>query len=126
MATVRRSRLRKPIAYLAVTLLAVLALYLVYNLNLGLVLSDYLIMPQNAQPSQDHILSITKIVLWMLLAIVVVRALNELIFGLGFKARRGYEAPSLVRNIFSIIAYLIGFVVIFKSFYPAVDIGALF
>jgi small-conductance mechanosensitive channel len=126
MAAVRRSHFRKPIAYLAVTLVAALALYLVYNLNLGLVLSDYLILPQNAQPPQDHFLSITKIVLWMLLAIVVVRALNELIFGLGFKARRGYEAPSLVRNIFSIIAYIIGFVVIFKWFYPAVDIGALF
>lgn len=123
---VRRSRLRKPITYLVAFALAVLALYLVYNLNLGLVLSDYLILPQNAQPSQDHILIITKIVLWMLLAIVVVRALNELIFGLGFKARRGYEAPSLVRNIFSIVAYIIGFVVIFKWFYPAVDIGALF
>ncbi len=109
-----------------VTLLAVLALYLVYNLNLNLVLSDYLILPQNAQPPQDHFLVITKIVLWMLLAIVVVRALNEIIFGLGFKARRGYDAPSLVRNIFSIIAYIIGFLIIFKWFYPAVDIGALF
>ncbi|HEX8176678.1 MAG TPA: mechanosensitive ion channel family protein [Pyrinomonadaceae bacterium] len=126
MSAVRRSRLRKPISYLAVTLLAVLALYLIYNIDLGLVLSDYLILPQNSQPQQDHVLSITKIVLWMLLAIVVVRALGELIFGLGFKARRGYEAPSLVRNIFSIIAYIIGFVVIFKWFYPAVDIGALF
>ncbi|HEY0323231.1 MAG TPA: mechanosensitive ion channel family protein [Pyrinomonadaceae bacterium] len=126
MAAVRRSRLRKPIAYLAVTLLAVLALYIVYYLNLGLVLSDYLILPQNTQPPQDHFLTITKIVLWMLLAMVIARALNELIFGLGFKARRGYEAPSLVRNIFSIIAYIIGFLVIFKLFYPAVDIGALF
>ncbi|MBD0371523.1 MAG: mechanosensitive ion channel [Pyrinomonadaceae bacterium] len=126
MAAARRSRLRKPIAYLVVTLLAVLALYLVYNLNLGLVLSDYLILPQNQAAPQDHILNITKIVLWMLLAIVVVRAMGELIFGLGFKARRGYEAPSLVRNIFSIIAYIIGFVIIFKWFYPSVDIGALF
>lgn len=121
-----RSRLRKPIAYLMVTLLAVLALYLVYNLNLNLVLTDYLILPQNAQPPQDHILAVTKIVLWMLLAVVVVRALNEIIFGVGFKARRGYDAPSLVRNIFSIIAYIIGFLIIFKWFYPSVDIGALF
>jgi small-conductance mechanosensitive channel len=109
-----------------VTLVAVLALYLVYNLNLGLVLSDYLMLPPNAQPPQDHFLNITKIVLWMLLVIVVTRALSELIFGLGFKARRGYEAPSLVRNIFSIIAYIVGFVIIFKVFYSAVDIGALF
>src|SRR5215216_2105113 len=122
-ATAGRSRLRKPLTYLAVTLVAVLALYLVYYVDLGLVLSDYLILPQNSPPPQDHILSITRLVLWMLLAIVVVRALNEIIFGLGFKARRGYEAPSLVRNIFSIIAYIIGFVVIFKWFYPAVDIG---
>jgi small-conductance mechanosensitive channel len=126
MAAVRRSRLRKPITYLAVTLLAGLVLYIVYYIDLGLVLSDYLVLPQNAPPPQDHFLTITKIVLWMLLAIVVTRALNELIFGLGFKARRGYEAPSLVRNIFSIIAYVVAFVLIFKLFYPAIDIGALF
>ena len=126
MAAANRSRLRKLIAYLAVTSLAVLALYLVYSINFGLVLSDYLILPTNAPPPQDHILTVTKIVLWMLLAIVVVRAANEIIFGLGFKARRGHEAPSLVRNIFSIVAYIVGFVIIFKWFYPAIDIGALF
>ena len=123
---VRRSRLRKVILYLALTGVAVLALYLLDWLDLGLVLKDSLMRSPNAQPQADHVLTITEIVLWMMLAIVVVRAMNELIFGLGFKARRGYEAPSLVRNIFSIIAYIICFVIIFKYFYPAVDIGALF
>ncbi len=123
---VRRSRLRKVILYLALTGVAVLALYLLDWLDLGLVLKDSLMRSPTAQPQADHVLTITEIVLWMMLAIVVMRALNELIFGLGWKARRGYEAPSLVRNIFSIIAYIISFVIIFKYFYPAVDIGALF
>ena len=123
---VRRSRLRKVILYLALMGVAVLALYLLDWLDLGLVLKDSLMRSPTAQPQADHVLTITEIVLWMMLAIVVMRALNELIFGLGWKARRGYEAPSLVRNIFSIIAYIISFVIIFKYFYPAVDIGALF
>jgi small-conductance mechanosensitive channel/CRP-like cAMP-binding protein len=67
-----------------------------------------------------------EIALWMCLAVVVVRAINEAIFSLSFRLRRKPSAPGLIRNIFSIIANVILFVVIFKIFYPKVDLGAVF
>src|SRR5215212_5945089 len=43
-----------------------------------------------------------SVALWMSLALVAVRALNALVF-LVFRKRRGYEAPSLMRDIFSLV-----------------------
>jgi small-conductance mechanosensitive channel/CRP-like cAMP-binding protein len=81
---------------------------------------------QAAESSFESVLKITKIVLWMALAIVIIRGLNSLIFGVAFRLRKGYEAPNLVRNTFSIVAYIIIFVILFKRFYPNVDLGAVF
>lgn len=69
---------------------------------------------------------IIKVILWMILAIAIVRAFASVIFGTIFRMRKGYEAPTLMRNIFSMAAYIISFVIIFKSFYPDVGLGALF
>ncbi|HZB45959.1 MAG TPA: hypothetical protein VE360_11965, partial [Pyrinomonadaceae bacterium] len=44
--------------------------------------------------------TLVSVALWISAAFVVVRALNELIF-LIFRKRKGYEAPSLMRDIFS-------------------------
>lgn len=71
-------------------------------------------------------MNIIKVILWMILAIAIVRAIASLIFGTIFRLRKGYEAPTLIRNIFSMAAYLVSFVIIFKSFYPEVGLGALF
>lgn len=62
-----------------------------------------------------------------ILAYLVVRAFNVLIFGLVFRFRRGFEAPTLVRNIFSIIAFTALFFVILTSMFPGVNqrLGAL-
>jgi small-conductance mechanosensitive channel len=79
-----------------------------------------------AQATFKMIINIIKVILWMILAIAIVRALASLIFGTIFRLRRGYEAPTLIRNIFSIVAYIISFVIIFKQFYPEVGLGALF
>ncbi|HEX8706915.1 MAG TPA: mechanosensitive ion channel family protein [Pyrinomonadaceae bacterium] len=79
-----------------------------------------------ARESFEMFLNITRIVLWMSLAIVIVRALAALIFNIIFRMRRGYEAPVLIRNIFSMVAYIVSFVIIFKVFYPDVGLGALF
>ncbi len=72
------------------------------------------------------LLKITRIFLWMLLVIVAVRLVNEIIFGTAFRARRGTEAPHLVRNIFAISIYVLTFFIVFKSQYPGVDLAALF
>jgi small-conductance mechanosensitive channel/CRP-like cAMP-binding protein len=79
-----------------------------------------------ANQSFRMVMNLIRLVLWMSLAIVIVKALAATIFGTLFRLRRGYEAPSLIRNIFSIIAYIVSFVIIFKQFYPEVGLGALF
>jgi small-conductance mechanosensitive channel len=79
-----------------------------------------------ARDSFQMVMNIIRLALWMTLAIVIVRGLASFIFGTIFRRRRGYEAPSLIRNIFSIVAYIASFVIIFKQFYPEVGLGALF
>lgn len=69
---------------------------------------------------------IPYVVLWSLLAYLAVRLVNAAIFDFAFRLRRGYEAPTLVRNIFSLIAFTILFVIIFKVEYADVNLGALF
>jgi small-conductance mechanosensitive channel/CRP-like cAMP-binding protein len=76
--------------------------------------------------SVGTVLNVIKIALCMGLAVVFVRALNEAIFGLNFRFRKRPQAPGLVRNIFSIIAYVLIFVILFKAYYPRVDLGAVF
>ena len=74
----------------------------------------------------DTIVNIVRLVLFGLLAFFVVRAFGFLIFGIGYRFRRGYEAPSLIRNVFSIIAFTGLFLLIFTFVFPAVNLGALF
>jgi small-conductance mechanosensitive channel len=81
-------------------------------------------MPGHA--SGGSILNPVRLVLWAMLAYLVVRAVRLVIFNLIFRLRRGYEAPTLVRNIFSIVAFSLLFVLIFTKIYPTVNIGALF
>jgi len=69
---------------------------------------------------------LTKLILWAVLGYLAVRAVRALIFELVFRLRRGYEAPSLVQNVFSIVAFILLFVLIFNRFYPGVNLGALF
>ncbi len=72
------------------------------------------------------VMNIVGLVLWMILAILITRALSAILFGIFFRQRRGYEAPVLIRNTFSVVAYIAGFIIIFKAFYPEVGLGALF
>lgn len=74
----------------------------------------------------DTIVNIVRLVLFGLLAFFVVRAFGFLIFGVGYRFRRGYEAPSLIRNVFSILAFTGLFLLIFTLVFPTVDLGALF
>jgi small-conductance mechanosensitive channel len=66
------------------------------------------------------------LVLLTLLAYTSIRVLNALLFDFAFRVRRGYEAPTLVRNIFTLVALAIFFVLIFNRVYQEVNLGALF
>lgn len=72
------------------------------------------------------IISVLRLVFFAILAYLLVRALNAVIFSLIFRFRRGFEAPTLVRNIFSIVAFTALFFLIFSYIFPMVNLGALF
>ena len=105
-------------------LLVLLALYGLYHFQRSLSSFVASRMADSVQP--ETVLNITKLVLWALLAYLVVRAFRVLLFGLVFRLRRGYEAPTLVKNIFSIIAFTLLFLVIFSIVFPKINLGALF
>jgi len=79
-----------------------------------------------AAKAQQDTLLLVRLLLYALLAYLGVRALRVVLFELVFRLRRGYEAPTLVKNIFSIVVFTILFVVIFNWLYPTVNLGALF
>jgi small-conductance mechanosensitive channel/CRP-like cAMP-binding protein len=79
-----------------------------------------------AQAAFDAVLNLIKLLLWSGLIILLVRSLSAAIFGLAFRLRKGAEAPSLIRNIFSLIAFTILFFIAFSRVYPDVNLGALF
>jgi small-conductance mechanosensitive channel/CRP-like cAMP-binding protein len=60
----------------------------------------------------------------MSLALAAVRALNALVFFV-FRKRKGYEAPSLMRDIFSLVLYITAFAVILKYHFETLSFGAL-
>lgn len=71
----------------------------------------------------EWVRTLVCIAFWMSLALVAVRALNELVFFV-FRKRKGYEAPSLMRDIFSLILYVTAGAVILK-YTLALSFGAL-
>lgn len=73
----------------------------------------------------DQIFRILKIALWMSLVVAVVRFINQLVFSTAFRSN-SHEISSLLRNVFSIIIYIVAFFVVFNSQYPSVDLAALF
>lgn len=79
-----------------------------------------------ASDSASALITALYLILLALIAYLIVRAINSFVFGLVFRIRRGYEAPTLVRNIFSIVAFTLFFFLIFSRLYPGVNLGALF
>jgi small-conductance mechanosensitive channel len=128
---VSRSRNKNKFAlFLIATAIVVLAIYLVAHFDYSLreLLRARLVRAQmgGLAPQADTIIDALRLVLFAILAYLAVRALNSLIFDLVFRFRRGYEAPTLVRNIFSIIAFTALFFLIFTLVFPRVNLGALF
>src|SRR5688572_20080614 len=71
-------------------------------------------MGENPSPSVDTIISTIKLILLAIGGYLLVRALNFLFFSLAFQLKR-FDAPTLVRNIFTIVAFTIFFLVTFRS-----------
>ncbi len=74
----------------------------------------------------EQLFRILTIILWMSLIVSIVRFVNHLVFSTALRRSNSYEISSLLRNVFSIIIYIVSFFVIFNSQYPNVDLAALF
>jgi small-conductance mechanosensitive channel/CRP-like cAMP-binding protein len=124
MAVIGPQTRRRLLVFILATALAALSLYLVYHFDTAL--RDYLAARMPGHAPSESLLTIPKLILMAILAYLAVRAVNAGLFGVVFRFRRGYEAPILVRNIFSIIAFAALFFLIFSQLYPGVNLGALF
>ena len=114
----------KPVLFLVATAIVVLALYLVFAFDQQLLdLLSSRMAGLSFKPKT--IIGVLRLVLFATLAYLIVRALNVAIFAL-VRLRRGFDAPTLVRNMFSIIAFTAFFFVIFTQIFPDVNLGALF
>jgi len=107
------------------TAIVVLAIYLVFHFEPAL---QTLLSSRMGEfgSKAETIVHVLQLVFVGILAYLIVRAFNVLIFDLVFRFRRGFEAPTLVRDIFSIIAFTALFFVIFTVRFPGINLGALF
>ena len=69
-------------------------------------------MGTNPSPSADTIINAIKLLLVGIVGYLFVRALNSIFFGLAFWLKR-IDAPTLIRNIFTIVAFTILFLIAF-------------
>lgn len=65
-----------------------------------------------------------SVALWLSLAFVAVRLLNEGVFFL-FRKRKGYDAPNLMRDLFSLVLYVTAVALILKVHFAGISFGAL-
>jgi small-conductance mechanosensitive channel len=82
-------------------------------------------MDENPSPSADTIVNAIKLFLIGIIGYLFVRALNFLFFGLAFRLKR-IDAPTLIRNIFTIVAFSLLFLIAFTFLFPNINLGALF
>ena len=94
----------------------------------GLVLYFYMSYLGYELPAGEHRnwRKLPILLLAALLGYLVARAINAALFDFVFRFRRRQEAPTLVRNIFTLLAFTILFVLVFKYVYFDYDLGALF
>jgi small-conductance mechanosensitive channel len=94
--------------------------------GLGVYLFTLFFATRLSEGPHTSFLKIPAVALWALLAYFTVRLVNAALFDFAFRIRRGYEAPTLVRNIFTLVIFTVLFVLIFKWFYSEINLGALF
>jgi small-conductance mechanosensitive channel/CRP-like cAMP-binding protein len=104
-----------------------LLLYLIGTAVVGL--ATFLFFKFFGHPTGEHsfegLMRIPWLVLLTLLAYLGIRVINALLFDFAFRIRRGYEAPTLVRNIFTLIALAVFFAIVFSRVYYELNLGAL-
>ena len=115
----------KLILFLAASAAALLAAYLFWSFAPDV--KTLLEHRMGAKPaaSADTIVNVIKLVLIGIIGYLLVRALNSLFFGLAYQLKR-IDAPTLIRNIFTIVAFTIFFLIAFTFLFPDVNLGALF
>lgn len=103
-------------------------LYLIATAIFGL--ATFLFWKFFADKAGEHYftgwLRIPWLVLLSGLGYASIRVVNALLFDFAFRLRQGYEAPTLVRNIFTLVAFAILFLIVFTRLYEEVNLGALF
>lgn len=124
-AVSRPGSANKLILFLAASAAALLAMYLFWSFEGAIKTLLEQRMGANPSPSAETIISTVKLLLIGLLAYLFVRALNSLFFGLAFRLKR-IDAPTLIRNIFTIVAFTVLFLIAFTFLFPDVNLGALF
>src|SRR5690242_16359855 len=123
---VTRGRFTNKIAlYLVASAIALLATYLFWSLAPDVKALLEHRMGANPSPSADHIVSAIKLFLVGIVGYLFVRGLNSIFFALAFWLKR-IDAPTLIRNIFTIVAFTILFLIAFTFLFPGVNLGALF
>lgn len=102
-------------------------LYVIATAVIGL--ATYLFFKFFANATAEHPFvnywRIPWLILLSLLVYVGIRVVNALLFDFAFRLRRGYEAPTLVRNIFTLVVFAILFLTIFNRVYYEINLGAL-
>jgi small-conductance mechanosensitive channel len=114
----------KVVLFAVATAIVAFLIFLIFKFDSGI--RDLLDLQMGLASKANTIVSVLRLVLFAILAYLAVRALNALIFGLVFRFRRGFEAPTLVRNVFSIVAFTALFFLIFTLIFPDANLGAVF
>ncbi|HKG45323.1 MAG TPA: cyclic nucleotide-binding domain-containing protein [Pyrinomonadaceae bacterium] len=122
---IRPRSTNKIILFLAATAAALLAAYLFWSFDAQVRALLEHRMGANPSPSADTIVKTIKLFLIGIIGYLFVRALNSLFFGLAFQLKR-LDAPTLIRNIFTIVTFTILFLIAFTFLFPDVNLGALF
>ena len=117
-------RNNKVVLFCIATAIVLLVIYLIFRFDYGIreLLNTHMGLASRA----GTIVGVLRLVSFAILAYLMVRALSAFIFGLVFRFRRGFEAPTLVRNIFSIVAFTALFFLIFTLIFPDANLGAVF
>src|SRR6185295_2467023 len=115
----------KLILFLAASAAAMLAAYLFWSFEADVRALLLHRMGTSPSPSADTIIRAIKLVLVGIIGYLFVKALNTLFFGLAYQLKR-IDAPTLIRNIFTIVAFTIFFLIAFTFLFPDVNLGALF
>jgi small-conductance mechanosensitive channel/CRP-like cAMP-binding protein len=115
----------KAVLFLAASAAALLAIYLFWSFESSIKELLQHRMGTSPSPSAETIIRAVKLLLIGIAGYLFVRALNFLFFGLAFRLKR-IDAPTLIRNIFTIVAFTILFLIAFTFLFPDVNLGALF